>query len=96
VISAVLATAGMVAAVVLLACFVARQVSKPSRLLPLRVVTDRNRGWGMIALIVNGLSALGMFLVPAANCNPGPPAVLLLIFTRLYTRVYEDDDRPER
>ena len=87
VISAVLATAGMVAliyglgeaaslswssaqvagsliaAVVLLGGFVARQVGKPNRLLPLRVVTDRNRGWGMIALIVNGLSTFGMFLI---------------------------------
>jgi EmrB/QacA subfamily drug resistance transporter len=87
VISAVLATAGMVAliyglgeaaslswgsgqvagsliaAVVLLGGFVARQVGQPNRLLPLRVVTDRNRGWGMIALIVNGLSTFGMFLI---------------------------------
>ena len=48
---------------ILLAGFVARQVGKPNRLLPLRVVTDRNRGWGMIALIVNGLSTFGMFLI---------------------------------
>jgi predicted MFS family arabinose efflux permease len=33
------------------------------RLLPLRVVLDRNRGWGMIALIVNALSTFGMMLI---------------------------------
>jgi EmrB/QacA subfamily drug resistance transporter len=87
VISAVLATAGMVAliyglgeaasagwssgqvagslaaAVVLLGGFVLRQAGRDDRLLPLRVVTDRNRGWGLIALIVNGLSTFGMMLI---------------------------------
>jgi EmrB/QacA subfamily drug resistance transporter len=53
----------LAAAVVLLAAFVARQVGRPDRLLPLRVVLDRNRGWGMIALIVNSLSTFGMFLI---------------------------------
>ena len=53
----------LVAAVVLLGGFVARQAGQPNRLLPLRVVADRNRGWGMIALIVNGLSTFGMFLI---------------------------------
>jgi EmrB/QacA subfamily drug resistance transporter len=53
----------LIAAVVLLGGFVARQVGKPNRLLPLRVVLDRNRGWGMIALIVNGLSTFGMMLI---------------------------------
>ncbi len=53
----------LIAAVVLLGGFVARQVGHPNRLLPLRVVLDRNRGWGMIALIVNGLSTFGMFLI---------------------------------
>jgi EmrB/QacA subfamily drug resistance transporter len=87
VISAVLATAGMVAliyglgeasslswgsarvagslaaAVVLLGGFVARQVGHADRLLPLRVVLDRTRGWGMVALMVNGLSTFGMMLI---------------------------------
>lgn len=53
----------LIAGVVLLGGFVARQVGKSDRLLPLRVVHDRNRGWGMIALIVNGLSTFGMFLI---------------------------------
>lgn len=51
------------AAIVLLGLFVTRQVGKPSRLLPIRVVADRNRGWGLIALIVNGLSTFGMMLI---------------------------------
>jgi EmrB/QacA subfamily drug resistance transporter len=53
----------LAAAVVLLGAFVARQVGHTDRLLPLRVVLDRNRGWGMIALIVNGLSTFGMLLI---------------------------------
>ena len=53
----------LIAAAVLLAGFVARQVGRPDRLLPLRVVLDRNRGWGMIALIVNALSTFGMLLI---------------------------------
>jgi EmrB/QacA subfamily drug resistance transporter len=53
----------LVAAIVLLGGFVARQVGKTTRLLPLRVVLDRNRGWGMIALIVNAVSTFGMFLI---------------------------------
>jgi EmrB/QacA subfamily drug resistance transporter len=53
----------LIAAVVLLAGFVARQVGKPNRLLPLRIVLDRNRGWGIAALIVNGLSTFGMMLI---------------------------------
>jgi EmrB/QacA subfamily drug resistance transporter len=51
------------AAVVLLGGFTARQVGHASRLLPLRVVLDRNRGWGMIAMIVNALSTFGMMLI---------------------------------
>jgi len=43
--------------------FVARQIGHTDRLLPLRVVLDRNRGWAMIGLIVNGLSTYGMFLI---------------------------------
>src|SRR5580692_9515509 len=53
----------LVAAAVLLGGFVARQAGRPDRLLPLRVVLDRNRGWGMIALIVNALSTFGMLLI---------------------------------
>jgi EmrB/QacA subfamily drug resistance transporter len=56
-------TGSLIAAAVLLAGFVARQVGRPDRLLPLRVVLDRNRGWGMIALIVNALSTFGMLLI---------------------------------
>jgi EmrB/QacA subfamily drug resistance transporter len=51
------------AAAVLLSIFVARQARRPGPLLPLRVVLDRNRGSGMIALLVNGLSTFGMMLV---------------------------------
>jgi EmrB/QacA subfamily drug resistance transporter len=53
----------LIAAVVLLGGFVARQVGQPNRLLPLRVVLDRNRGWAMTALIVNALSTFGMMLI---------------------------------
>jgi EmrB/QacA subfamily drug resistance transporter len=50
-------------AAVALAAFVARQVGKPNRLLPLRVVCDRNRGGALLALIVNNLSTFGILLV---------------------------------
>jgi EmrB/QacA subfamily drug resistance transporter len=53
----------LTAAAVLLGGFVARQVGRPDRLLPLRVVLDRTRGWGMIALLVNALSTFGMMLI---------------------------------
>jgi len=53
----------LAAAAVLLGGFVARQVGHPSRLLPLRIVTDRVRGWSMITLVVNGLSTFGMLLI---------------------------------
>ncbi|HVW47386.1 MAG TPA: MFS transporter [Solirubrobacterales bacterium] len=46
-----------------LTVFAVRQIGHADRLLPLRVVLDRNRGWAMIGLIVNGLSTYGMFLV---------------------------------
>lgn len=46
-----------------LAVFVARQAGKPSRLLPLRVVCDRNRGGALLAMIVNSLSTFGMMLI---------------------------------
>ena len=39
-------TGSLIAAAVLLGGFVARQAGRPGRLLPLRVVLDRNRGWG--------------------------------------------------
>jgi MFS family permease len=50
-------------AVVLLGGFVLRQAGHPDRLLPLRVITDRNRGWGLVTLIVNGLSTFAMMLI---------------------------------
>lgn len=53
----------LVVAVVALTVFAARQVGHTDRLLPLRVVLDRNRGWAMIGLIVNGVSTYGMFLI---------------------------------
>jgi len=53
----------LAAAVVLLSAFVFRQVGHSDRLLPLRVVLDRSRGWAMAGLIVNGLSTFGMFLI---------------------------------
>jgi EmrB/QacA subfamily drug resistance transporter len=52
----------LIAAGVLLCGFVARQAGHPDRLLPLRVVLDRTRGAGMIALVVNSLSTFGMML----------------------------------
>ena len=55
--------ASLVAAVVLLSGFVALQVGQPQPLLPLRVVVDRNRGWAMIGLIVNGLTSIGLLLI---------------------------------
>ena len=48
---------------VALTVFVARQRGHTDRLLPLRVVLNRNRGWAMIGLIVNGLSTYGMMLI---------------------------------
>lgn len=53
----------LAAAVVLLGGFVLRQAGHTDRLLPLRVITDRNRGWGMATLIVNGLSTFAMLLI---------------------------------
>jgi hypothetical protein len=49
--------------VLLLGGFVVRQVGRSDRLLPLRVITDRVRGLGMITLIVNSVSTFGMFPV---------------------------------
>jgi EmrB/QacA subfamily drug resistance transporter len=53
----------LAAGVVLLACFAARQRRRPSPLLPVRVVLDRNRAGGYLALVVNSLSTFGMLLV---------------------------------
>ncbi len=53
----------LIAAVVLLGGFVTRQVGRPDRLLPLRVVRDRNRGGALIALVANALSTFGMMLI---------------------------------
>jgi EmrB/QacA subfamily drug resistance transporter len=53
----------LAAAVMLLGGFVARQFGHNDRLLPLRVVSERNRGWGMVALIVNALSTFAMMLI---------------------------------
>jgi len=53
----------LIGAAVLLGCFVARQFGHADRLLPLRVLSDRNRGWGMVALIVNAFSTFGMMLI---------------------------------
>jgi MFS family permease len=43
--------------------FVARQARLPRGLLPLRVVRDRTRGGALLAMIVNGLSTVGMMLI---------------------------------
>ncbi|HYB18978.1 MAG TPA: MFS transporter [Streptosporangiaceae bacterium] len=56
-------TGAVAAAAVLLGGFVARQARGASRLLPLRVMAERNRGGGYLALIVNALSTFGMMLV---------------------------------
>jgi EmrB/QacA subfamily drug resistance transporter len=53
----------LAAAAVLLGGCAVRQVGHADRLLPLRVVSDRNRGWGMVALIVNALSTFAMMLI---------------------------------
>jgi MFS family permease len=53
----------LAAAVVLLGGFVLRQFGHADRLLPLRVVADRNRGFGMVALIVNALSTFAVMLI---------------------------------
>jgi EmrB/QacA subfamily drug resistance transporter len=53
----------LTAAAILLAGFVVRQVGHADRLLPLRVVTERNRGLGLVALVVNALSTFAMMLI---------------------------------
>jgi EmrB/QacA subfamily drug resistance transporter len=52
----------LAAAVVLLAAFVAIQRRVTSPLLPLRVVTDRNRGGAYIAVALTGAGMFGVFL----------------------------------
>jgi EmrB/QacA subfamily drug resistance transporter len=47
----------------LLAAFVVRQARRADGLLPLRVVRDRNRGGALLAMVVNGLSTVGMMLI---------------------------------
>ncbi|HEY2280949.1 MAG TPA: MFS transporter [Streptosporangiaceae bacterium] len=53
----------LAAGAILLGGFVLRQVGHSDRLLPLRVISDRNRGWGMATLVVNGLSTFAMLLI---------------------------------
>lgn len=53
----------LIAAAALFGWFVARQARTPNPLLPLRVITDRNRGGAFIAFIVNSLSTFGMMLI---------------------------------
>jgi MFS family permease len=53
----------LVASVVLLGVFLARQAGLATPLLPLGVVADRVRGPALLALIVNALSTFGMLLV---------------------------------
>lgn len=53
----------LVASAALLGGFVFRQVGHSDRLLPLRAVVERNRGLGMVALVVNALSTFGMMLI---------------------------------
>jgi EmrB/QacA subfamily drug resistance transporter len=55
--------ASLVAAAVLLGTFVVRQLDVASPLLPIRVIRDRNRGGALVAMIVNGLSTVGMMLI---------------------------------
>jgi len=55
--------AALAGAAVALVAFVIRQVGHPDRLLPLRVVIDRNRGGALLAMIVNSLSTFGMLLI---------------------------------
>jgi EmrB/QacA subfamily drug resistance transporter len=43
--------------------FIRRQSRSADPLLPLRVVWDRQRGWALIALVLNGLSTVEMMLI---------------------------------
>jgi EmrB/QacA subfamily drug resistance transporter len=53
----------LAATAVALVAFAIRQVGHCDRLLPLRVVADRNRGGALLAMIVNSLSTFGMLLI---------------------------------
>ncbi len=55
--------ASLVGAATLLGGFIIRQVGKDHPLLPLRVVRDRNRGGGLLAMVGNSLSTFGMLLI---------------------------------
>jgi len=52
----------LVAGIVLLGVFAAWQARSPSPLLPLRVITDRNRGAANVAILVVGVAMFGLFL----------------------------------
>jgi predicted MFS family arabinose efflux permease len=53
----------LVAGAALLTLFVVRQARRSNALLPLRILHDRNRGGGLIAMVVNSLSTVGMVLI---------------------------------
>jgi len=53
----------LLAGVALLAAFFIRQLRCADGLLPPRVVRDRNRGGALLAMILNGLSTVGMMLI---------------------------------
>jgi EmrB/QacA subfamily drug resistance transporter len=53
----------LILATAALAAFIARQAGKPSALLPLRIVCERNRGGALIAMVFNSLSTVGMMLI---------------------------------
>jgi EmrB/QacA subfamily drug resistance transporter len=53
----------LIVAGVALVAFLARQARLPHGLLPLRVVRDRTRGGAMLAMVINGLSTVGMMLI---------------------------------
>ena len=50
-------------AAAVLGAFVARQATTAHPLLPIRVVLDRNRAGGLVAMVFNGLSTFGMLLI---------------------------------
>jgi EmrB/QacA subfamily drug resistance transporter len=47
----------------MLLAFATRQAGRVDGLLPLRVVRDRNRGGALLAMILNGLSTVGLMLI---------------------------------
>lgn len=52
----------LIAGVVLLGAFLAIQTRSPHPLLPLRILTDRNRGGSYLAIFVVGIGMFGVFL----------------------------------